>query len=231
MTYSFVQAKGSTLTVSGNSIAGLSSVPVGSLIVVTAALFDNTGNAFGSSIDRVYTDYQDLTLVDKQQSTLSGVFYVYQWYAVSTHAFTQCYIDWTANPHVDYVAGILAEFSGGPGTKGTSAKATGSSNSPAVSGFSPNSGSLIVASCIDAVGATSLTAGTSYTIPSGTTQDNTYTYRALAALSYRLSSTTSETAPFTATGAPEWGEVATEYLAGSKFRRTLSGRVGSRSPA
>jgi len=81
---------------------------------------------------------------------------------------------------------------------------TGTGTSCAVSSFSPGAaGKLVVASVVKASSAEALTAGTSYT---------TYgTSNNITSAMYRLSSSTSETAPGSWTTSAAWGEIATSF--------------------
>ncbi len=170
----------------------------GNLLVVCAS------NADGRSVSSV-TDGSNIFTVDKNLAgSGSGAGIASAIQTIGGKTSVTVTLSGSSTFHVD-----VAEFSGNAiaGFVGTSS--TGgptSSQTPSVTSFSPTSGNLIVG-CGGGSGGRGWSSGTNYT------KLSTDSGNQIGASEYRLSSSGTETAPFSIDANTTWNEVAVEYKA------------------
>lgn len=178
-------------TVSGNLLVGALK---GTQSKTVTSVTDNKGNVYvvSSAID--------------SSSTLR----LYQFYGVQvTGGTTSVVVHMSGSGSVR--CGV-DEFSGNASTNATafdtSSTGTGSGTSLSVSTLTPSASGELIVSALSNVNAGTWTAGTNYTIYSGTDPVSTRT-------EYRLSSAASETAPATTNTTGVWAESAMAFQSGS----------------
>lgn len=191
---------------SGSAVTSLpvtvTAVPIGALVVVSLKF---TSSVTGVSV----TDSAGNTYLKAFGPSSNGTANtVYQFYGVATSGgSTTVTPSWTSSAALRVT---VEQFSGGMSSNATvfdttiSTSAFGTGTSSAASIAPTAAGELIVASIGLASGAASITVGSGYSF--GTSQISLTT-------EYKLSGTTSETAPLSWTNSLTWAEIAAAYIA------------------
>lgn len=188
----FTSVTSATLTMSATGAGNL--VTLGCSVSVagspTLSVSDTAGNTYVVSSPVDYSTFRMWMIYGVQASSATTVTFTF-----STTVSGTCGAD---------------EYSGNASTNASafdvSASGTGTGTSLATSTFTPAaSGELIVGYAARQGAAANFSAGTSYS--------STWTTSSFSYMEYRLSGTTSETAPITLSASRTWGEVAMAFKA------------------